>query len=217
VAVRLLIVGGVLAMLAGLAVALSVERPRLAGTNNVFDRFPNVALAPGQRACAQAEPVPGGTAAVRVHAEPTEDSTGGPIRLRLLSGGTELARGSRPGGWRGGDLDVPVRPVVTRTRADVDLCFTNRGRGPIALWGYGAVEGAPQRAVVEGEPLNERIRLTYLRAGRESGWDIVGAVAHRMGIGRGGWLDGWAFFGWLTALGATFVGVALALLRELRS
>ena len=46
------------------------------------------------------------------------------------------------------------------------------------------------------------MRLTYLRPGRESGWDVLGAVARRMGIGRGDLLEGWAFYGWLAASAA---------------
>jgi hypothetical protein len=214
--VRVALTLTLVAVLAGAAAVLSAERPRLAGTNNVFDLFGNVALAPGQEACAMAELVPGRTAAVRVHAQPSEP-TGGRLAVRLVQDGRELASGSRPGGWSDGQIDVPVRPEIAQTRDDVDDCFTNDGSASITLWGYGAVAGRPQRAVVEGEPLTERPRLSYLRPGSESGWDLLGAVMNRMGIGRGAWMEGWAFYGWLAALVGTLAVVVTAALRGVRS
>jgi hypothetical protein len=192
----------VVVALAGAVAALSVERERLAGTNNVFEFFPNVAIPPGAEACAMAERVPGDAGAVRVRAEPA-----GPLDVRLVRDGREVARGRMETG------EAPIRPVVERTTPDVDVCFTNEGDAEVVLWGYGAVEGAPQRTEIDGEPIDERIRLSYLRPGTESGWEIAGTVAHRMGIGRGSLLGGWAFFGWLLALGGVLAGAFAAVRR----
>jgi hypothetical protein len=200
----------VAAVLVGAVVALSAERERLAGTNNVFDRFGNVSFSPRQQACAEAELLPGDTGAVRVHAEPA-----GPLSVRITAGGRELARGSWRGGREAGEIDLPVRPVIERTHEDVELCFRNEGSDTITLWGYGAVP--PQQTVIAGTPVGERIRLSYVRPGRESGWEVVGAVAHRMGLVRGSWLEGWAFFGWLAALAGALAVVFVAALRGLRS
>jgi len=46
---------------------------------------------------------------------------------------------------------------------------------------------------------------------------VIGAVAHRMGIGRGSLLEGWAFYGWLAALVGTLAVAAIATARGLRS
>ena len=188
----------VVVALAGAAAALSVGRERLAGTNNAFDRFPNVAIPPGSEACAMAEVVPGDSAAVRVHAEPA-----GPLEVRLVRDGRELARGTMEAG------EAPIRPVVERTTPGVDVCFANEGDAEVVLWGYGAVE----RTEIDGEPVNERIKLQYLRPGTESGWEVAGAVAHRMGIGRGSLLEGWAFVGWLLALAGVLAGAFAAVRR----
>jgi hypothetical protein len=184
----------VVVALAGAAAALSVERERLAGTNNVYGFFPNVTIEPGAEACAMAELVPGDTGAVRVRAEPA-----GPLAVRLVRDGRELANGAMEAGT------APVRPVVTETTSGVDVCFRNEGDAEVVLWGYGAVAGTPQRTELDGEPIDERVRLSYLRPGTESGWEIAGTVAHRMGIGRGSLLEGWAFFGWVLALGGALV------------
>jgi hypothetical protein len=205
----------VLAMLGGVAAALSAGQPRLAGTNNVFDLFGNVSLAPGQAACARDELVPGDTASVRVHAVP-EAPPGGPLELRLRRDGRELARGALAAGWAGGNVEVQVRPLVTRTEPDVTLCFTNGDDGPVTLWGYGAEPNGP-RVVVDGTVTNERTRLTYVRPGRETGWDLVGLVAHRMGLVRGDLLRSWAFYGWIAAIGGALVVAAIAVLRGLRA
>jgi hypothetical protein len=146
----------VLAMLVGVVIVLSAGHSRLAGTNNVFDLFGNVPVAPGQEACATKELVPGDTAAVQVHAS-AESPPGGPLELRLSRDGRELARGAQAAGWADGDIDVPVRPVVARTQPDVTLCFTNGDDGVVTLWGYGAEPTGP-RIVVDGNVTNERTR-----------------------------------------------------------
>jgi hypothetical protein len=208
--VRVAVALGLLIVLAGAFAVVSAERPRLAGTNNVFDTFPNVPLDPGAEACAREEIVPGGTAAVRVRL--TADNVRGPLNVRLEQEGRELARGTLPAGWGDGRVNVPVRPVVADTEADVSVCIANRGEGRVNLWGYGAAADGP-RAVVDGEVTNERTRLTYLRPGEQSGWDIVGPVARRMGVGRGSLLEGWAFYGWLAAIGGMLVVVVAAVAR----
>jgi hypothetical protein len=93
----------------------------------------------------------------------------------------------------------------------VTLCFTNEGLRTLTLWGYGAAD--ERRTVVEGEPTDQRIRLSYVRPGRESAWDVIGAVAGRMGVGRGEGLAGWAFYGWLAALAGLLAATAAAVLR----
>jgi hypothetical protein len=79
------------------------------------------------------------------------------------------------------------------------------------LWGYGAAD--ERRTVLDGTPLNERTRLTYVRAGEESGWEVASAVARRMGNGRGELLAGWAFYGWLAALAGALAVTAAAVTR----
>jgi hypothetical protein len=202
-----------LVVLVGALAVLSEEHQRLAGTNNVFDSFPNVALEPGAEACARQEIVPGGAAEVRVRL--TAEGARGPLDVRLERAGRELARGELQAGWGDGRLNVPVRPVVADTETDVSVCIANRGEERVNLWGYGAAADGP-RVVVDGTVTNERTRLTYLRPGEETGWDVVGAVARRMGNGRGSLLDGWAFYAWLAALAGTLATAAAAVLRARR-
>jgi hypothetical protein len=203
-----------LVLLAGALLVVSADRPRLAGTNNVFDTFPNVPLDAGSEACARDEIVPGGTAAVRVRL--TAEQSRGPLEVRLEQAGRSLASGVLPSGWGDGRVDVSVRPVVPRSEEDVSVCIVNRGDGRVNVWGYGAASDGP-RVVVDGSETNERMRLTYLRAGEESGWDVATAVVRRMGNGRGSLLDGWAFYGWLFALGGALAAAVAALLKGRRA
>ena len=199
-----------LVVLVGAVAVVSSGRPHLAGTNNVFDSFPNLTVPAGGEACARDEIVPGDAAAVRVKVKP-EGAPGGPVELRLEQGGRELARGSLAAGWLEGPVDIPIRPVVADTQAPVSVCFVNQGEPPMTLWGYGAPADGP-RMVLDGVVTNERTRLTYLRPGEESGWDVAGAVVRRMGNGRGDLLGGWAFYGWLAALAGALAAAAAALL-----
>ena len=200
----------ILVVLVGAVLAVSEARQRPAGTNNVFDTFPNVVVDPGGEACSEHEIVPGGTAAVRVRAT-RADPPGPPIELRLEQGGRELARGRFAEEWRDGLVDVPVEPVLASTFEDATVCLRNAGTQPLTLWGYGAAD--ERRTVLDGTATGERTRLTYLRAGEESGWDVAGAVARRIGNGRGSLLDGWAFSGWLAALAGALAATATAVLR----
>lgn len=197
-----------LVLAGGLVAAVSESKPRLAGTNNVFDRVSDVTLRGGQELCQVRELVPGDTGAIRMHvAGPGSDV----LAVRLRDGEQVIARGALAPGWDDGDVDVAVSPTVARTRADVSVCVANRGRGSVRFYGYGADETERSRVVLAGRPLRERIRLSYVRPGQESGWALAGTVAHRMGLGRGDWLEVWPFYAWLAALsGMVIAAVAVA-------
>ena len=191
---------GVLVLAAALVVLLSQSAPRLAGTNDVFARFANVALEGGQVAC-QPGTVPGGTAAVRVAVAPGV-ADGPALGVWVQDGaGRTVARGERGAGWGGDAVDVPVG-AVPRTLARGQVCIAPAA--PLTLRGYAA--GSPPTAIlVDGTRTRESVRLWFFRAGSESWWSVAPVVGKRMGQARGAVLDG----GWV---GWAWAGLVLALL-----
>jgi hypothetical protein len=182
-----------------LVLALSDRDVHLAGTNNVFDRFPVGALNPGDELCEQHELVPAAAAAVRFSVAPGSGAPGGGLRVRVLDdGGRVVSRGRRAGGWVGDSVDVPI-DALPRTLADAQVCVENLSAPTLTLRGYGV---APPRLGfrLRGDQVDQQIRIAYLRAEPESWWSVAGVVAHRMGLGKGELFGGWVAFAWLACL-----------------
>jgi hypothetical protein len=185
-----------LVLLAAVLVLFSQDGRRLAGGNNVFERFTNIGLQAGQTACDRREVVPAGTGWVRLSVD--RSGAGAALAMTVRDGaGRTLGRGTLAAGWAGAHVDVPVDRIA-RTVPDAQVCVTPRG--PLALRGYGAIDDR-EGVAIDGQPTRETIRLSYLRAGEETWWSVIPAIVHRMGIARGRVFDGaWMFGAWLAAL-----------------
>jgi hypothetical protein len=214
-AVVLTLVGALAAVLGALVLALSDRDIHLAGTNNVFDRFPVAELQPGDELCEQSETVPGDAAAVRFSVAPDQPALGGPLSVRIRDGKQVVSRGKRAGGWNGESVEVPIA-AVPRTLTGSQVCVSNGGEAALTLRGYG-VEPARLGFTLRGEQTDKQIRLTYLRAEPESWWSLAGVVAHRFGLGRGELFGGWIVFAWLAGLLGMGVAVVRLVLREARA
>jgi len=198
----------------GIALVLSHRAPRLAGSNDVRPADFVARVPPGRSLCQAAEEVPSGARSLRVVAAnpagrlPVVDLTVTDARGRLL------AVGRTRRGLPSGMLAIPLSRGAAGHGAGASLCLFNRGPGFLAVAGVGSVPGLAAR--VAGRAAAGRIAVTYMRGGRESWWDVAGAVASRFERGRGGVLDGAA--GWLLmVLVATTWAIALALVvREAR-
>jgi hypothetical protein len=196
-------------------VALSDRDVHLAGTNNVFDRFPVATLEPRDELCEQHEVVPADAAAVRFSVAPGSGTPGGALRVRVLDDdGRAISRGRRAGGWGGDYVDVPIAPVQ-RTLGDAQVCVENRGAPALTLRGY-AVE--PRLGfTLRGDRVDQQVRLTYLRAEAENWWSVSRVIAHRLGLGKGEVFGAWVPFAWLAALLAMSAVVVSLALRRVRT
>jgi len=212
-AVAVTLVVGVAVVIAVLVLALSDRDVHLAGTNNVFDRFPVADLQPGDELCEQLETVPAEAATVRLSVEPR--AAGGPLAVRVLEGERVVSRGGRPGGWEGASVEVPI-DTVRRTVSEAQVCITNGGDSALILRGYG-IEPARFGFKLRGEQVDKQVRLTYLRAEPESWWSMAGVVAHRFGLGRGELFGGWVAFAWLVGVLAMCAVAARLVLRMARA
>jgi hypothetical protein len=213
-AVAMTLAGSLTLVAVVLVLALSDRDVHLAGTNNVFDRFPVADLQRGDELCEQFETVPADAAVVRLSVAPDAATVRGPVSIRVLAGERVVSRGRRAGGWDGESVDVPIE-TVRRTIDEGQVCVTNGGRTALTLRGYG-VEPDRLGFTLRGEQTDKQIRLTYLRPEPESWWSMAGVVAHRFGLGRGELFGGWMVFAWLAGLVAMGLAVVALVLREAR-
>jgi hypothetical protein len=214
-AVAAALAGAAVVLIAALVVALSDRDVHLAGTNNVFDRFPVADLGPGDELCEQGETVPADSAAVRLSVGEQAGAQRGPLRIKVVEEGRTVSQGSRAGGWEGDSVDVPIG-TVRRTLSDAQVCVANRGRSTLTLRGY-AIDQSRLGFTLRGGQSDQQIRLSYLRAKPESWWSVAGVVGHRFGQGRGELFSGWLVVAWLVGLIAMAAVVARLVLREAES
>lgn len=161
-----------------------------------------LATATGSAAVCQAgEILPAGVSAIRLG---MEVAFGPKVLVRAYSGSRLLTSGSRPAGWTGSSVTVPVEPLE-HTASHVKLCFSvpaNSGYLQI----YGAHIASGETAVGDkGQALPGRMSIEYLKSGGGSWWSRILSVARHMGIGHavGGT--------WLALLVAALVATASAL------
>jgi hypothetical protein len=184
-----------LLLIAGLAAVLSRSDVRRTGMNRVRVMAQLDMLRGGQTLCQRGELVPGGTGAIAASLlSPPEG--GAAVRIAVIAGGTTVARGGAPAGWRGEALTIPLRPVLARA-TPARVCVTAAGGGLVGLAGEAAADGRG-RAAIGRRALGGELRLVYLRPHAESWWSSAPAVVRRLGAGH--------------PLGGSAIAVLLALL-----
>ena len=205
---------GLVALEAGLAVLLSSESVRYAGTNDVGGRaLLTQSSGTRERVCQVGELLPRDTSTIRLSLQ----ATGGPgpaLALTASRHGTVLTRGTRAAGWKGQMATIPVRWVAHSTDG-VRICVTLGRRGAVNLRG-GRIklpELVRPEAELDGTPVGGRVRIEYLKPGRDSWWSYAGTVLHRMGLGRAWPGAGTPLLAWLLMAAAATCALGL-LIRE---
>ena len=178
---------GALLVLVVLVVLVGTGSDRRQVTSNYVRPLAFVTDVPaGRRACQPGERVPADAGAVRLRVG-TRGRPGPELDVRLTGGGPPLA-GSLAGGWREGDVEIPVTRVQG-ARSDARLCVVNRGPGPVTVAGESAplpLPGAarPQAASVGSRISRGRMRVEYLEPERSSWFGFAGTLADRVGTVR---------------------------------
>jgi hypothetical protein len=169
VATTLVLGLGVLA--ASVLAALAPASPRRAGSDNV-EVVGLIAKPPtsGWSRCQAGEILPHDAAALRISLA----STRGPaVGVAALADGRRVASGRRAPGWSGSSVVVPL---AARPHRDVParVCVTvGASRRHVGVLGTPASPPAPAR-----------MRIDYLRAGRESWWSLLPTIGARLGRGH---------------------------------
>lgn len=180
---RVVLIGGVVALLAGIAIVLSQSGHELTGTNGAKREQFVAVLHGGQRACQPNATVPAGTGRFGLEIG-TYGRPGPPL---VVSVGRVSA--ALKAGWHEGTIAVPFSPAISRAVTGT-LCVRNAGPG--------------QRIAVSGSQGTPGVY--YEAPDKTTWWSRIGELPGRMEF-----LDSWAF--WLAlALSAGGVVLALVVI-----
>jgi hypothetical protein len=151
----------------------------VASTNGIQPTARLVAARGDADACQAGETLPVGTSAIRLE---LLAATGPRVSVQVFAGGRVITRGTKGTAWYGSTVTVPVQPV-NRAYTHTTVCFQLRQlSGEVDA--YGARTTPVVAATAAGKPLPGRVRIVYLRKGRQSWWALAGAVIEHMGLGR---------------------------------
>jgi hypothetical protein len=179
---------GLLAIAIAAVAILAQRAPRRSGTNLTTDVGYVLPLLAGQQLCEPGELLPADTSALRLRAS-SGAWPGPPLALSISDPRGNVGSGTLPAGWRSGTVTIHV-PRVERTPAGATVCLVNRGARPIALGG--SVPDANFYVVIAGKALNGRMRIEYMRPGRESWLSLLPTLAHRFSLAKGDLVRHWA-------------------------
>jgi hypothetical protein len=188
VPLRVVLIGGVALILAGLVYVLSQSAYEQTGSDAIKpETF--VAVAPaGGRVCQGPGPVPAKTGRVATVIG-SYGKPGPPLALVLRKpGGAVVATGGLRPGWKEGPVGIPLARPLKANAAPI-LCLVNRGRSRLAFAGVNApVNGST--TTVDGKRVGATLSLTYTEATKRSGWSRLGDLASRVGDahGAGSWM-----------------------------
>ncbi len=176
--VRIVYLAGLALVAAALVVTLSRAPLTLAHSNAVPDEGLLSIFHSGATVCQPEDVLPQGTTAIRFS---ILMAIGGGVTAKVLARSRVLTHGSRPPGWRGRIVTVPVSRV-SRTVSNVTVCLRlGPTSEPAGLIG---TPGSARVVTVDAHPSTGRIRIEYLRRGPGSWWSRAQAIARRMGLGR---------------------------------
>jgi hypothetical protein len=211
VRIRLALAIGLLLIALATAVTLAHAPLVVARDNSAVTHTSLVTTTGPAEACQRDEVLPGGTSAVRFGLTTV---LGPRVNVRVFSDSRLITQGTRPPGWEGASVTVPVRPVPAGAPIPIRICLQiSTLNGPVSMLGW-HTRHAPATGG-SGKPLPGRMHIEYLRPSQGSWWSMATATARRLGLGRpasGTWN---AFL--VMALAAALVALSSWLLaRELR-
>jgi hypothetical protein len=191
------------------AVTLSGSPPRVVRSSAKGEDEVGVTFSDAS-ACQTNEVLPAGVQAIRLG---LVAPFGPNVLVRAYSGSRILMEGRRAADWTGSSVTLLVKPL-SHAVSGVKLCFELRSNSE-RVRALGVFTPPREAAVTSGgEPLQGRLSVEYLAAGRRSWWSLALSIARHMGIGHA--LSGT----WVALLVAALMAAVAALtirfaLREL--
>ena len=198
--VRIVLAVGLFAIVAVAVIVLSQSGERRSGSNLTGDLGFVLPLAAGQHLCEPGELLPGDTGALRLAA--SAGAAPGP-RLAVSIGGPRgpVSSGGLSAGWRSGPVLIPVTRVA-HTTPGATVCVQNLGTSPVVFGG--SVPDGSFVVQLDGRGLGGRMRIEYMRPGRETWLQLLPTLANRFSLAKSDLVRHWA-------AGAALVLVLLAL------
>ena len=203
-----------LAVLAGLILDLSGSAPRSAGSDHVSPAVFAASVPGGGTLCQPISPLPGDAA----RAQLLIGTYGRPVpRLRVRfsdAAGSAVAGGDLPAGAGEGYVTVPLHHEP-RALAATRACVAVGGSTNVVFGGEAGSLGAASE-LVNGKPQGGRISMLYLRAGKESWWQLLPTLSRRFGLGKAPLYGVWSLPAAALLLLGVWIAVFRLLARELR-
>jgi hypothetical protein len=207
--VRLAMALSILAILVAATVILLQRAPRLAGTNLTADAGFVIQLRAGQELCEPGELLPGDTGALRLDAT-ANGFSGPPLSVSISATDGPISAGTLAAGWRPGAILIGVRRVPDGV-AGATVCVRDSGSRAVSFGG--SVPDSGFQIELAGEPLGGRLRIEYMRPGRESWLQLLPALAYRFSLAKSGLMRHWEA-GALLVLMLVAVGLAARAMIE---
>jgi hypothetical protein len=218
---RIVVAVGLLLAGVGLVLTLTASRSHLAGSNDARPFIWAAGLPAGGELCQMSGPVPEDGRRLRL----LTGSEGAPlpeIELLVRSNGRATAAGRLPAGAREGLVDIPLSTAPAADTTEVCLrnkaparpatCESGRLERCVLISGETATGSAA--ATRRGQPQAGRIRLEWLREGRESWLALAPDVARRFGYGKGDYVGPWGIFLCALLVCASWILAIRLLLRK---
>jgi hypothetical protein len=202
-----------LAAAVGLLIDMSGSAPRLAGDDHVH--WPAVAFVdtvPGGGVLCAALVLPSDAARMEL----TIGAYGHPMpRIRIdfaTYAGRTVAASTVPAGRPAGQVVSLPLGYPHGPSAAGRLCLHVGGHRPLA---FGGQPGTLGGATVDGQQA-QGVAILFYRPGRESWWQLLGALDQRFGLGKSPIFGDWTLPVIALAALALWFGVARVLIRELK-
>jgi Predicted membrane protein (DUF2142) len=205
---RLVILGGLLALIAGVAVAGAQSGHRQLSSNLIPNGTFAFVVEGGDRVCQRAETIPAGTSAVRMTLG-TYGPPGPPLEMSIRADGRTVTRSRLEGGWRQGSVVIPLPRELPRLM-NPNVCWRSEGDDRIAV--AGAPVDPRVGARVDGEPIGAAARFEFTTSDERSWWSLLGTIPDRMGAVRVAFPGSATMWIWLGLLAVVVAGVAAVLL-----
>jgi hypothetical protein len=185
----LVLAAGLLALALTAAAVLMQRAPRRAGTNMVPDIGLTVTVGPSQKLCQAGETLPPDTASLAIRAVASSERALPALRVLVSAGNRTAVAGALGAGRRSGTVWLALARVAGELD-DATVCVSDRGSEPVSIGG--AEVASADGATLDGTRLSGRMRIEYMRPGRESWLQLLPTLIHRLSLGKSNVVRTWA-------------------------
>jgi hypothetical protein len=111
-------------------------------------------------------------------------------------------------------VTVPLDPAIDRTLRDARACFRNTGREQLRFAGHSSAAHWAAEAPAFQHGMPGTIWIDWYHQERRTRWQLVGAIAERFPLFKGGPLGSWTFYVAIAVLVALSLVAVMRVSRE---
>lgn len=208
--IRSVVAAGLIGIAVTAGAILMQSSQRRSGTDSIPAESFVEPLSHASELCQQ-EQLPADTAGLRLKID-THGMPGGRLDVSFTgASGKALSDGVLTPGWSQGIVRIPLAHVSQTSEAR----FCIRNNGPSAIHLAGAYDQPGTSLQIDGRTVeNQRVRVEYLRPGRESWLSLLPAIVHRFSFGRAFFMRAWAWLAALLLIAVAVAGAVYLLVRD---